>query len=68
MHKFNDLNQTSVLTTIVAFQLNVDNSLSFGWEIKLILDNSNTITMYYPNNESINIEKYNHDCKYLLSL
>ena len=68
MHKFNDLNQTVVLTNIAAFQLNSDNSLSFGWEIKLILDNSTTITMYYPNNESINIEKYNHDCRYLLSL
>ena len=38
MHKFNDLNQTVVLTNIVAFQLNSDNSLSFGWEIILILE------------------------------
>ena len=68
MHKFNDLNQTVVLANIIAFQLNSDTSLSFGWEITLILENTVTLTMYYPNNESINIEKYNTDCKHLLSL
>ena len=68
MHKFNDLNQTVVLTNIVAFQLNSDSSLSFGWEITLILENTVTLTMYYPRTSDTDIEKYHTDCKHLLSL
>ena len=68
MHKFNDLNQTVVLTNIIAFQLNADNKLAFSWEITLILENTVTLTMYYPKTSDTDIEKYHTDCKHLLSL
>ena len=67
MLKFNDLNRTNILVPIIAFQLNSDNSLSFGWEIKLFLKDSSTITMFYPNG-SANKKNYSKDCETLLNL
>ena len=64
MHKFNDVNQTAVLTDIAAFQLSKDYDGSIGFDITLMLKNQTTLILHY----GINHEKYNHDCKYLLNL
>ena len=64
MHKFNDLNQTTILTPITAFQLSKDYDGSIGFKIKLILESQTTLTLQY----GTDLVKYNHDCKYLLNL
>lgn len=68
MVTFNDINRTSVLIPIVAFQLNNNQDCPYGWEIHIALQNGVSITLNYSNKSTTHSSNYYKDCETLLNL
>ena len=65
MVKFKDKTKTVVTIPIVAYQLNSNLKLNFGYEIMIILENTSTLNLRYSNNSESEINAYYNDCEAL---